>query len=72
MCAERLRTVAALQRFLREYDDIPAREASKHLARGALAVLVWQPCLDRRCRMKVRELLALPAENHPGGRRFQS
>ena len=58
--AQRLRTLAALHRFLREYADLPAREASKRIARGALAVLTPRPHCDRRCRLAARELLALP------------
>jgi hypothetical protein len=61
----RLATLAALHRFLREYADIPAREASKRLAAGALAVLTPRPPLDRRCRLDAHELLALPHAGEP-------
>jgi hypothetical protein len=57
---ERLCTLAALLRFLREYDDIPAREVSKRMARYTLAALGRRPCVDRRCAMRARELWALP------------
>lgn len=57
----RQRTVEALCRFLREYEDIPARETSKRLARHALAVLSHRPSIDHRCRLTLAELMAMPS-----------
>lgn len=59
MTPERVRTLAALCRYLREYDDIPGRDASKRLARHALAVLGHRPVWDRRCRLTLEELQAM-------------
>ena len=61
MTRERLRTLAALHRFLREYADLPAREASKRLARGALAVLTPRSAMNCRCAMTWAELQSLPS-----------
>jgi hypothetical protein len=60
MKQDRLRTIGKLLRFLRECEDVPARELSKRMAQQTLTALYSWPPLDERCTLSMRELLDMP------------
>lgn len=59
MNRQRLRILKAMLRYLREYDDIPAREVSKRIAANTALLMVEGRGDERPCRLPLRELWKL-------------